>query len=187
VCRVIGRQTQQMARIMDDLLDTTRIIRGQVEVHRERIDLRDIVPGSLDALREAAAEASLRLDVSLPDEPLWVDADLARLQQAATNLLGNAIKFTPDGGRIRFALTREHGNGVIMVADSGCGMTPEVIEVIFDPFTRGPAPLRKSSASMGMGLALVRSIATALGGEICAQSNGPDQGSTFEVRIPLVA
>lgn len=180
---VIQRQARQMARLLDDLLDVSRMRRDRIEMRVRRFDLREIVEPAMDAVRAGAREAGVELELAIDGEPVWVDGDRARLQQLLVNLAANAMKYTPAGAAIRVRVAGER-DAAIEVADEGIGIPPELQDAIFEPFQQGEDPLRGSSG-MGLGLALVRSIARAHGGEVTVTSPGRNLGSTFTVRLPI--
>ncbi|HEX2223643.1 MAG TPA: ATP-binding protein [Thermoanaerobaculia bacterium] len=183
---MMERQVQHLVRLVDDLLDVSRITRGKVELHREKLDLAVVVERAVDSLRQRIEEHQLGLAVSLPPEPLWVDADPTRLDQILVNLLNNAVKFTPAGGRIEVALRRENGDALLSVLDTGIGIPEDLLPDLFEPFTQSSRPLDRSQGGLGLGLTLVRRLVEMHGGSVTAHSAGPDQGSAFVVRLPLL-
>jgi CheY-like chemotaxis protein len=148
--------------------------------------LGEAVLRAADAMRETATRAELKLDVGVDSEPIWVNGDVTRLEQVITNLLANAVKFTPVGGTISIRAASEDGFGVIRVRDTGIGIPPALLPRVFDLFTQGETSLDRSRSGLGIGLALVRKIVQLHGGEVTAASNGPDRGSEFTVRIPML-
>ena len=186
--RVLGRQVIQMSRILDDLLDVSRLRRDEIEMQREVFDLRTAVDPVLAAVRSRLERSGVELQVDSPDEPLWIHADHSRMQQLMVNLVANAIKHTKKGRRVRLVLENDDGQATIVVADEGAGIAPDHIESIFEPFVQGDEARGESesgSVSMGLGLAVARAVARAHGGEISAASPGRGRGSTFIVRIPV--
>lgn len=182
---VIQRQAQQMARLLDDLLDVSRVIQGKIEMRCEVLDLRDIVRDVVQALGPVFEARQQKLSVTVPDEWLFVRADPARLLQIQENLLANAAKYTPPGGQVWFKVEREGDDVVIQVRDTGAGIPPAMIERIFDPFVQSNETLDRSDGGMGVGLTLVKHLVEMHDGSITAQSDGPGQGSLFVVRLPL--
>lgn len=184
---VVERQARQMARLVDDLLDVSRIARGKVEIRRQ--------PTPLAALMEQCAETAApivqarrhTLDLRLPDGPIWVDADGARLCQVFDNLLNNAAKYTLPGGHITFSAWRENGEAVIRVRDTGQGIAPELLEAVFDLFTQGEHSAEAAHGGLGIGLTVARSLVEMHGGTLRAHSAGLGEGSEFTVRLPTVA
>ncbi len=183
---VIQRQIQNLVRLVDDLLDVSRISRGKVELRRERIDLREAVHHASEALRPAVEAKDHELRVSLPPEPLLLDADVTRLEQVVGNLLRNAAKYTDPGGRIELDVRSENGQAVVIVRDNGMGISPELLPRIFDLFIQGEQGLDRSGAGLGIGLTLVHSLVEMHGGQVDARSDGEGKGSEFVVRLPLV-
>jgi two-component system CheB/CheR fusion protein len=185
-CDVVRRQVQQMARLLEDLLDSSRMRRDRIELHRERVDLRATVESVMDTARPQAEEAGVEVAVSVPDHEIPVDADVGRLQQLQANLLTNAIRYSPRGAHVRYMLTADQECARIVVEDDGEGITRDNLPHIFEPFFQGVGVRRRPGhKGMGLGLSLARSIAMAHGGEISAHSDGPGKGTRFEVRLPL--
>ncbi|MFO1375950.1 MAG: ATP-binding protein [Steroidobacteraceae bacterium] len=185
---VIGRQTRQLVRLVDDLLDVTRISRGKLHLERETLDLAEVARACADDQAPILAGRSLAFDVELPSGPLRVHGDRARLAQVIGNLIHNAAKFTDAGGRIRLRLREDHaaGQAVLEVIDSGVGMDAELMSRLFQPFSQGPTGLARSNAGLGLGLALVKSLVSMHDGTVEARSEGPGRGAEFIVRLPLV-
>jgi two-component system, chemotaxis family, CheB/CheR fusion protein len=183
--RVIARQANHMARLLDDLLDVSRITRGRIALQTERLDLRDPARSAIEALGPFMAEHETHLAVDLSNEPVPVYGDAARLQQIQANLLSNASKYSPQGGRVRFELRREQDDAVIRVTDTGRGISPEVLPRIFDLFVQGDPSIDRSEGGLGIGLTLLRSLVELHHGRVDATSDGPGMGSTFTVRLPI--
>ncbi|MGQ0750930.1 MAG: hybrid sensor histidine kinase/response regulator [Betaproteobacteria bacterium] len=182
---VIARQTRHMTRLVEDLLDLSRIVTGNVALSRAPVNLADGVNHAVAALRDAG-----RLDdhkVSLDLEPAWVNADRARIEQIVTNLLDNALKFTPPGRRIEVRVHHSGDEAVLSVADDGDGIAPENLESIFDLFVQGERGLDRQKGGLGIGLALVKRLVALHEGSVSAESGGPGRGATFTVRLPAVA
>ncbi len=182
---VIERQIRHMARLVDDLLDVSRITRGLVELRRERLDLVSVVESAAGACRGAVEAAGHRLSVSMPDEPCWLEGDGTRLEQVVTNLLSNAIKYTPPGGDIVLTLVREGDWAELAVRDSGRGIPPEMLAHIFDLFTQVDTTIDRSLGGLGIGLTVVRNLVELHGGTVHVSSDGPGHGSEFLIRLPL--
>ncbi|HLS87048.1 MAG TPA: hybrid sensor histidine kinase/response regulator [Burkholderiales bacterium] len=181
---VIDRQVQQMNRLIEDLLDVARITRGKVSLSRQPLDLARAVEKAVSELRLAG-----RLDeheLSLEVAEAWVRADEARLQQLITNLVGNAVKYTPAGGRIAVTVRRDRDEAILRVQDSGVGMPPELAARVFDLFVQGEASRRRGGGGLGIGLALVKHLAELHGGKAFAASGGTGQGSVFTVTLPAI-
>jgi signal transduction histidine kinase/DNA-binding response OmpR family regulator len=184
---VIDRQVQQMARLVDDLLDVSRITRGQITLQTEPLDLSAIVSRALEISQPLLDQRRHELTVSLPREGLRVEADPTRLAQVVANLLNNAAKFTPEGGRIGLSATREKDEVVLRVRDSGMGIPADMLASIFDLFTQVDLSLDRSQGGLGIGLTLVRRLVELHKGTVQAFSAGPNQGSEFVVRLPALA
>ncbi|HYV20395.1 MAG TPA: ATP-binding protein [Verrucomicrobiae bacterium] len=184
---VIERQVAQMARLLDDLLDVSRISRNRFDLRRARVPLREILQNAVETSRPLIAEARHALEVVLPEEPVQVDGDPARLAQVFLNLLNNAARYTPEGGRIRVQCEISGTQVVVAVSDTGVGIAPEMLPRIFDMFSQGEASRERSRLGLGVGLALARSLVELHGGSIEARSAGLARGSTFVVRLPRAA
>jgi PAS domain S-box-containing protein len=183
---MMDRQISHIARLVDDLLDVSRITRGKIEIRTEAVDVRQTVTDAVEAVRPFVDERQLALDVSVPPDPVWVQADPVRLEQVFANLLHNAAKYTEPGGRVSIAAELEdRGHVVIRVTDTGIGIRPELIDRIFDMFTQGDRVSGRLKEGLGLGLTLVRSLVEMHGGQVSASSPGPGRGSEFRVRLPL--
>jgi CheY-like chemotaxis protein/two-component sensor histidine kinase len=185
VREVLARQTGQMTRLVDDLLDVSRITRAAVVLDKKPIDLRSVVRNAADASRQWFDERTQSFEVVLPEERLMVEADEVRLNQVVQNLLHNAAKYTPLGGRTVVAAAREGAHAVIRVRDSGVGMSRELLDSAFDLFKQGSQGLERSQGGLGVGLTLVQRLVMLHGGSVEAHSEGPGRGSEFVVRVPL--
>jgi two-component system CheB/CheR fusion protein len=181
---VVRRQVQQMARLLEDLLDSSRMRRDRIELNREVMDLRATVDGVLDAARPQADEAGVKLIVDVPREPVEIEADIARMQQLQINLLNNAIRYSPRDATVRYTLRRNGKHAEVIVQDDGDGIAPDILPQIFEPFFQA-TNRRPGQKGMGLGLSLARAIAQAHGGDIAASSDGVGKGARFEVHIPL--
>ncbi len=184
---MMARQVKHMARLVDDLLDVSRIGRGGVVLRSERIDLVKLVAHAAEASRMLLDAQGHHLALALPDAPLWVDGDPTRLEQIVSNLLSNAARYTPQNGSIGLTLRREESEAVLRVRDDGIGIRPDVLPRIFEPFQQGDHVAGKVQQGLGLGLTLVRSLAELHGGTVRAASRGAGQGSEFTVRLPLAA
>ncbi len=184
---VIRRQAGHLSRIVDDLLDVTRIARGKIRLQRQRVDLAEIVRRAADDYLASFQDAGVRLEVHAPGAPVWADADPTRLAQVVGNLLGNSLKFTPHGGAVELALRADGESGVLRVSDNGAGIARDVIDRLFQPFSQAEQTLDRNRGGLGLGLALVRGLAELHGGSASAESEGLGRGSHFTVRLPLVA
>jgi signal transduction histidine kinase len=181
---VITRQVQHLARMTDDLLDAARAMTGKIVLQRQPLDLAEAAARALSTLRAAGRTGQRRLAQQL--EAVWIDADPTRVEQILGNLLGNALKFTPEGGSITVTVAREGDNAVLQVADTGIGMPAELTARAFEPFVQGERPLDRSFGGLGIGLTLVRRLAELHGGSADARSDGAGRGSVFSVRLPAV-
>jgi signal transduction histidine kinase len=182
--QMIGRQVDHLSRLVDDLLDVSRITQRKVTLRRSVVALAAVIDSAVEVARGFIATQKQELAVSIPDRPLWIEADAVRLAQVVGNLLHNAAKFTPPGGRI--ALTARVGEAIeIMVADDGMGIAPDTLPHVFDLFTQGEASLERSQGGLGIGLSLVKGLVEMHGGTVHAQSEGPGTGSRFTIRLPL--
>ena len=186
VHRTITHQSQQMVRMLDDLLDVSRVTHNKIDLRKERIDLRDATSEAIAAAHSRFEMRRQLLSQDVPNDPLWVYGDPVRLQQLQVNLLTNASKYTPVEGRIAISLSREDGNAVIRVRDNGVGIPPELQQSVFELFVQSDATLDRSDGGMGVGLTLVKAIAEQHGGDVAVLST-PGEGSEFVVRIPLAA
>lgn len=182
---VIQRQAEQMARLLDDLLDVSRIAQNKIHLRMDCVDLTRVVEEAVRTCRARISTAQLCLAVEMCDGPLYVKGDAARLQQAVLNLLINAAKYTPAGGRIEVILTRQDERAVVRVKDTGIGIPRDMLEKIFEVFVQGDASLDRAGSGLGVGLTLVRSIVQLHEGKVTAQSEGPGKGSEFTVVLPL--
>ncbi len=184
---MMGRQVQQLGRLVDDLLDLSRIARGKMELRRERVDLREVARRAADVSRPLAEARRHELTVSLPGAPVPVLADPARLEQVLTNLLNNAARYTPEGGRIWLTAEVEGGGVVVSVRDTGIGIPPGMLPHIFGLFAQVGRAEERAGGGLGIGLSLVKSLTEMHGGSVEARSEGPGRGSEFVVRWPLPA
>jgi signal transduction histidine kinase/ActR/RegA family two-component response regulator len=184
---VIERQIAHLTHIVDDLLDITRITRGKVHLQRTCLDLALLVQCTVDDHQAAFQELGLQLEAQVKAEPVWVDADPTRLLQAVSNLLGNARKFTPRGGRIDVLLRRVGGRAEVTICDTGTGIAPEMLAQIFDPFTQAPQTLARSLGGLGLGLATVKGLIELHGGTVEVASEGLGRGTLVTLRLPLVS
>jgi signal transduction histidine kinase len=185
-CRdVIGRQIEQLTRLVDDLMDISRITRGSIKLERKPVDVATVVKRAIETQRPAVDHRRQRLSVSLPAVPLTVEGDLTRLTEAVGNLLNNAAKYTDEGGRIAVSAAAEDGQAVIRVRDSGVGIPPELLPSVFEMFTQIDQTLHRAQGGLGIGLALVRELAEMHGGRVEGHSEGLERGSEFVLRLPL--
>ena len=184
---VISRQSGQMTRLVDDLLDISRITRGKIVLRRERLDFTALVRETTEDYRMPVESRGIALVLQSAPEPLWVPGDSTRLSQVVGNLLHNAAKFTDSGGKIIVALAREEHSKFanLSITDTGVGMTTEILADLFEPFSQADQSIDRSRGGLGLGLTLARGMISLHGGEITAVSEGEGCGSMFSIRLPL--
>jgi signal transduction histidine kinase/ActR/RegA family two-component response regulator len=180
----IQRQIRQLGRLLDDLLDVTRISRGKLHIKREPLDLTALLRGCVDDHRPLFDEKGIALRADLPESAIYVEGDRERLHQIASNLLHNASKFTDAGGETSLELKASNGQAIVRVADNGAGVEAALLPELFQPFKQGTAHAGKTNGGVGLGLTLVKNFAELHGGEIEALSDGPGKGAEFIVRLP---
>ena len=181
----IERQVGQLVRLVDDLLDVSRITRGRLELRRARVELGSILRQAMETCRPLVDERQQQLTVTLPDDPIYLDADRARVAQIFYNLLNNAAKYTPPRGHVWLLAERRGPDVVVRVRDDGVGIEPDKMTRIFEPFTQGDTTLEKATGGLGIGLALAKQLVGMHGGSISATSAGAGKGTEFTVRLPL--
>jgi two-component system CheB/CheR fusion protein len=181
---VIGRQIRHLSRLVDDLLDVSRFTRGRIELRKRQVELRPIVEGAVETTRPVLEQKGHRLTVSLPDEPIHLEADSTRIEQVLANLLHNAAKFTDPGGTIELSGEIDGPQVVLQVKDTGQGIEPDLLPRIFDLFVQEDRTLARSHGGLGIGLTLVRSLVERHGGTVEAHSEGPGRGSELVARLP---
>ncbi len=182
---VITRQVQHLTRLVDDLLDVSRISRGKIELIKEQVELSEVVSRALETASPLFEQRNQYVHVSVPRHGLLLDADLARLTQALSNLLTNASKYTDPGGHIAIAAEPDGNEVLLKVSDDGAGIRSDMLEQIFDLFVQERQAIDRARGGLGLGLAIVKSVITLHGGRVSAGSPGPGQGSVFSVRLPL--
>jgi PAS domain S-box-containing protein len=182
---VIRRQVAQLTRLVDDLLDISRITRDKLDLRREDVDLNSIINSAVEASRPGIDAAGHQLQISLPEQPVLLNADSARLAQVFSNLLNNAAKFTPAGGVIQLEAKQHAGEAVVSVRDNGVGIACEALAYVFDMFRQVDDSLERSQGGLGIGLTLARRLVEMHGGTVNAQSEGTGKGSEFTVRLPV--
>ena len=185
--QIIDRQLALLRRLVDDLMEASRIATGKAELRLAVFDLREVFQAAAEAVRPMVAMREQEFEVIPIAGPVPVKADAQRLQQVFVNLLDNAIKYTPRGGKIVFNITTEGGDAIVRVEDTGVGMSAEILPKIFDLFTQEPAARAHAAGGMGLGLALVHDLVTLHGGTVHGRSDGRDKGSVFTVRLPMHA
>jgi PAS domain S-box-containing protein len=182
---IVERQVKNLARLLDDLLDVSRITRGRIDLRRETVPLADAVGRAVEAVRPLVDERRQTLSLALPAAAVAVEADPTRLEQIIVNILNNAAKYTPPGGRISVAVAAEAGQAVVRVADTGIGISRDMLPRIFDLFAQGDQSLAHTSGGLGVGLTLVRRLVELHGGRVGVHSDGPGRGSEFTIHLPL--
>jgi signal transduction histidine kinase len=187
VLDMMDRQMNHMVRLLDDLLDLSRITRGRMELKRETVRMKDVLASALESSHSLIEARNHQLVVEIGDECLLVDGDPTRLSQIFTNLISNAAKYTEPGGRIGVTLSREGGECVVMIADNGIGIPPQALGQLFEMFSQVRLQQQHAEAGLGIGLSVVRTLVQMHGGTVAAFSDGPGSGSTFMVRLPLVS
>ena len=182
--QIVRRQSEKLTSIVDELLDASRVLTGKVTLSRKRVDLAEVARGSVEAAQLTGASDRHRLRVTA--STAWVYGDPTRLAQVATNLLENALKYTPSGGEVELSVAADGRDAVLTVRDSGIGIGPELLSRVFDVFVQGPASLDRSKGGLGIGLAVVFAMVEQHGGKVLAESAGEGMGSCFTVRLPLM-
>jgi signal transduction histidine kinase/DNA-binding response OmpR family regulator len=183
---VIDRQVSHLVRLVDDLLDVSRITRGKIQLKRECLDVASVMAAAVETSRPHIEALEHQFTVQMPTQPLYIDADQARIAQVLSNLLNNAAKFTPPGGSIFFGVTRQGADVVFQVRDSGIGIPADMLHGIFDLFTQVERSIERSQGGLGIGLTLAQRIVQMHGGQVEAKSQGLGCGSEFTVRLPAV-
>ena len=186
VREVIERQVTQMVRLVDDLLDVSRLTSGKIRLHQQAISLSTVVEHAMEASRPLVETHRQQLAISLPRDVIWIHGDLARLSQVLTNLLNNAAKYTEEGGNIWLSAKLEDEWVVVLVRDTGIGIPPHLLEDVFDLFTQVDRTLDRSQGGLGIGLTLVRQLVVMHGGTVEARSEGIGCGAEFIIRLPLL-
>jgi two-component system CheB/CheR fusion protein len=184
---MMGRQLNHMIRLVDDLLDVSRIIQGKIDLRKQVIDIASVVGRAVETAQPVIDARRHRLSVSLPAEPVFVDGDPLRLAQVIANLLTNAAKYSPPESPIDLTVREEGGQTVIRVRDRGIGIAPELLPEVFDLFVQADASLARSEGGLGVGLTLVKRLAEMHGGSVSAASAGLGHGSEFTIRLPRVS
>jgi two-component system CheB/CheR fusion protein len=182
---ILERQAEQMARLLDDLLEASRVTQNKIHLKKRVLDLRVVAREVADAVRPLMEARGLSFTTQIEATPLWIEGDPARLQQIQANLLSNAAKYTASGGHIVLQAVREEGFARICVADDGAGIAPEMLESVFELFVQSKRTLDRAGGGLGVGLTMVRALVMMHGGTVTAASDGEGKGSTFVVRLPL--
>jgi CheY-like chemotaxis protein len=182
----LRRNAQSQSQLINDLLDLSRLQRGKISLNQETVSLPAIIDNAVETVRTDAATKGVEIRLHANDQLLLVEGDRLRLQQIAWNILNNAVKFTPSGGRIEIALNNEGERAAFVVTDTGQGIDPDFLPHVFEMFRQADGSNRRRHGGMGIGLALVRQLVQLHGGTISAESDGPNRGSRFTVRLPLL-
>ena len=182
------RQARHLTRIVDDLLDVSRVMRGKIQMRPQRLDLGNLVQTAVEDRRSVVEQAGLSLEVKTPAAPVWVHGDATRLSQVFQNLLDNAVRFTDRGGSVAVRLTiDEEAHAVVTVGDNGIGIEPEMLPRLFDVFAQADRTLERTRGGLGLGLSVVKGLIDLHGGQVEAASKGPGRGAEFTVRLPVEA
>ncbi|MDQ3040731.1 MAG: HAMP domain-containing histidine kinase, partial [Pseudomonadota bacterium] len=184
VTGIMDRQVRQMVRLVDDLLDVSRLGRGKIGLRIERVDLVSVLDEAVEAARPAIQRGDHELTFAQPPQPVWLHADPQRLVQVFGNLLNNAAKFSEPGGRIAVVVEQSEDEEIVRVRDTGIGIPADKLEAIFDMFTQADQSLERSHGGLGIGLTLVRQLVQMHGGSVQVSSAGAGMGSEFVVRLP---
>jgi PAS domain S-box-containing protein len=184
--QLLERQTRNSARLLDDLLDVSRITRGVLHLRKEQVSLEGVIRSAVESQAELIASAGHRLTITLPSEPILLEADPTRVEQIVANLLNNAVKYTPEGGKISVEAEHEGAEVRIGISDDGNGIPADLLPRVFDLFVQEEQSLARSKGGLGLGLTLVRTLVQLHGGSVEARSAGVGKGSTFVVRFPAV-
>ncbi|HKM55182.1 MAG TPA: ATP-binding protein, partial [Isosphaeraceae bacterium] len=182
--KVLERQVRHMSRLIEDLLEVSRVMRGAIQLRKEPTDLATVIDHAIEVTRSFIETRRHQLNVNLPEEPITLNVDPLRIEQVVTNLLHNAAKYTPEGGQIHLSVARQANQAVIRVRDNGIGIAPEHIHEIFDLFMQVDNSLERSLGGLGIGLTLVKSLTELHAGSVEAQSGGLGEGSEFTIRLP---
>lgn len=183
---MMDRQLIHLVRLIDDLLDVSRVTQGKIVLRKEKVQVADVVLAAVEACRHLLDSAHHSFAVEVASDPIWLDADLTRLAQVIGNLLNNAAKYTPEGGQIRLDVRADGDDAVITVSDNGIGIEPEMQAEVFQLFAQVDSRSDRARGGLGIGLALVKQLVTMHGGTVKADSGGIERGSVFTVRIPKV-
>jgi signal transduction histidine kinase len=180
----VGRQVQHMTRLVDDLLDASRATSGKIQLFRQPQNLADVVTATVDTMRSAGRLS--QHEVSVEVAPAWVDVDVTRAEQIVSNLIGNAVKYTPPGGRIAVRAFESHREAILQVEDTGVGLSPDLLPRVFDLFVQGNQSLDRSSGGLGIGLTLFKRLTELHGGRVAAESRGTGHGARFTIALPTI-
>ena len=183
---VMERQVHHLVRLVDDLLDVSRVMRGKIELRKEPIELANIVARAVEMAQSLIEAQGHRLDLTVPSESLLVDADPVRISQVVGNLLSNSAKYTPANGHISLTAHRDGNQAVLQIRDNGIGIAPDMLPHVFELFVQADHSATKAQGGLGIGLTIVKNLVEMHGGSIAARSAGLGKGSEFEARLPLL-
>jgi PAS domain S-box-containing protein len=184
---IIERQTAHLVKLTEALLDATRIERGTIALHRERLDLGHTVRNTVEDHRALFSDRQLAVSLDVPEEPIWVDGDATRLAQVIANVLQNAAKYTEPGGHVSVAMRHEGAEAVVRVRDTGVGLDPALLEYVFEPLSQGPVALDRTAGGLGLGLPVVRGLVELHGGTVAIRSEGRGRGVEVIIRLPVLS
>ncbi len=186
VVKLMQEQVEHVVRLVEDLLDVSRITQGKIDLRKEPVQLADLIKRSVETIASVFDRRQQDLVLRVPDQTIWLNADVVRIVQVIENLLNNASKYTDAGGRIELSAERQDGQAVISVRDTGIGIDPELLPRVFDLFTQSSRSLDRAQGGMGIGLTLVKRLVEMHAGSISVESDGVGCGSTFTVRFPVI-
>src|SRR5688500_17528871 len=184
---VVDRQVSLLARLVEELLDVSRISQGKIQLKKEPVELARIVAHAVETARPLIDTRNQTLTVAVPAASVWLSADFARLSQVVSNLLNNASKYTGEGGRIEISASAEEGEAKIVVRDNGAGIEPQLLPKVFDLFVQGDRALDRGQGGLGIGLTLVKRLVELHLGRVEVASEGPGRGATFTVLLPCIS
>jgi len=184
---VVERQIHSLTRLVDDLLDVSRITRGKIELRQAPVELADVIRNAIETNRPLMESQRHELSITVPPDAVWLYADATRLEQVLANLLNNAAKYTTPGGKIWLSAVREGDQALVRVRDTGIGIAPELLPKVFDIFVQEERSLDRTQGGLGLGLTLVKNLAQMHGGSVEVHSDGPGKGSEFVLRLPVPA
>jgi PAS domain S-box-containing protein len=187
ILETMQRQVEHLVRLVDDLLDVSRIMRGKIELRRESVEVATVVQRAVDTVRPLTEKNRQQLGINIPPKPIWIDADGVRMAQVISNLLNNATKYTEPGGKIEISVEPRDQRVFIRVRDTGIGISPDILPQVFDLFTQDQRSIDRSQGGLGIGLTVVKSLVEMHGGTVSVQSEGPGKGSEFAIVLPTIA
>jgi signal transduction histidine kinase len=187
IAAILDRQSSHLSRLVDDLLDVSRITQGRIQLKHDPVNLSSVISQALESVEPLMRERAHHVSVAGTDVAVYVQGDRERLVQCVTNILANSAKYTNYEGEIRVEMRSDAKRAVIVVADNGVGIPPELLPQIFDLFVQSERSLDRSQGGLGIGLSLVRRLVEMHGGTVTAASEGPGRGARFELTLPLIA